>query len=92
MSFNHVLLCIIEGFCLSNSLKCTNYRYFLFAQKSKMLSSLSPNIFTLKVWSISGSVKDNISLCTELCVVTLLMLFLLKWQHYTLTKVKKVKS
>ncbi len=68
---------LLKGFSLSNSLKCTNSRYFLFAD---ILSSepLSPDIFTLKCWSISNSVQDN--------------MFMLKQQHYTLTKVKKVKS
>ena len=51
---------LLKGFCLSNSLKCTNSHYFLFADILKLFVHI--NIFTLKGWSISNSVKDNISL------------------------------
>ncbi len=57
--FNHVLLCIIEKLL---SFKCTYSHYFLFADTLKpFVFYLSPNIFTLKMCSISNSVKDNIS-------------------------------
>ncbi len=53
--FNHVLLFLL-------SFKCTYSHYFLFADTLKpFVFYLSPNICTLKMWSISNSVKDNIS-------------------------------
>ncbi len=57
---------LLNGFCLSNSLKCTNSPYFLFADIHKTFCHLSPNTFNLNGSSISNSVKDNISLALNI--------------------------